>query len=402
MTEQSVGLASLFSSGQILQSNPKVSTSTSFASTAKLCYAQSGTSISGQSTISSWNPTVSESESDCPWLFCVEDGKILELPRSASAHGIGKFADKLARFPNVPKSPQLTPLPSPFASPPLSPSPTNRYFFDGPLLPPEILKKKPIGLATLGGADAGPLLSPYWGRNTVECTTTLPHGASTLSQPAATSESSEIEGISFGELDVDVGLSKDFGSLVSGSLPTDSSSSSRYSTKLSTAQSATLSHNRHVRFEPADFRISNMMVGSKRYSPHHRRPPLDRSKTCLKKKRWNEKVQDRKDSSETSTALVRSPGIDCDRLPSSFSSGSISKKGSWWRRGRFLIVIGRVRRGIGGCLSSREEDVVGESVAWATERDYWNEHLPKGESHSGDPTQVDDGTDLLRRARRYS
>ena len=394
---------SVLSSGQIVRGNPKVSTSTSFASTAKLYYAQSGTSISGQSTASSWDPTASESETDFPWLFCVENGKILELPRSTSVHGRGKFADKLARFPNVPKSPQLTPLPSPFASPLPSPSPANLRFPDWSLLPPDILKKKLGGPATLDGVDTGPLLSPRWERSAVECTTALPPVTSTSCQPTSIPEPSKIEEISFGELDVNPRLPIGSGPLAPTSLPTDSSSSSGYSTKLSIAQSATLSYSRHVHFESADFKTSSTVVGPKRHSPHHRRPPLVRSKTCLKKKRWSEKVQDRRDSSDASTALVRSPGIDCDHLPSSFSSGSLSKKGSWWRRGRLLVVIGRVRKGIGGCLPSREEDAIGGSTVWATEHDYWNEHLVKGESQRhGDPRQGDDGAELLRRISRYS
>lgn len=394
------GVTSVFSSGPVVQNNPKVSASTSFASTAKLYYAQSGTSISGQSTTSSWNASASGSESDCPWLFCVENGKILGLPRNTSVHGGRKFADKLARFPSVPKSPQLTPLPSPFTSPLPSPSPANLHFPDGPLLLPDIPKKKMDGPVTLDGVDTGPLLSPHWGRNTVEGTPGIPASR----QPTTAPDSSGIEEINFEGPGVDLGLSGDFGSLVSVYLPTDSSSSSGYGTKLSTAQSATLSYSRHVHFESADFRTSSMVAGPKRHSPHHRRPPLHRSKTCLKKKkRWSEKAQDRVDSSHAPTALVRSPWIDCDHLPSSFSSGSVSKKGSWWRRSQFSIVIGRVRRGIGGCLSSREEETVGGSVAWATEHDYWNDHLANGESQlSGDPTQDDDGTELLRRIRRYS
>lgn len=402
VTEPSVDVTSLFSSDQFVQSNAKVFPSTSFASTAKLYYAQSGTSISGQSTTSSWNPTTSESESDCPWLFCVEDGKILELPRSISVHGKTKFADKLARFPNVPTSPQLTPLPSPFASPLPSPSLAKRHFFDGPLLPPDTPEKRPSGPTTLDGVDTSSLLSPHWGRSTAECkcTATLSHGLSTLCQPTTTPEPSGIEEINFGELGVSLGLASDFGSLVSASLPTDPSSSSGYSAKLSTAR---LSHGRHVHFESADFRTSRTVVGSKRHSPHHRRPPLHRSKACLKKERWSGRAQDRRDSSDASTALVRSPGIDHDHLPSSFSSGSIPKKDSWWRRGRFSIAIGRVRRGIGGCLSSREEDTIGGSVVWATEHDYWNDHLAKGKHQgSGDPTQDDDGSELLQRIRRYS
>jgi hypothetical protein len=399
LTEPSINVNSAFSSGQNVQNNPKVSASTSFASTAKLCYAQSGTSISGQSTTSSWNPTASESGSDCPWLFRVEDGNILELPRSSSAHGGGKFADKLARFPNVPKSPQLTPLPSPFSSPPPSPSPANRHVLDGLPLP----QKRLSGPATLDGVGTSSLLSPFWERNTAECTTMFSPGTSTSCQSKTTPQSSGIEEIGFEELDVDLGLSSDFGSRVSASLPTDSSSSSGYSTRLSTAQNGTISHSRHVHFESADFRSSNILVGSKRHSPHHRRPPLHRSKVCLKKKTWSEKGQDRRDSSNASTALVRSPGIGCDHLPSSFSSGSLSKKGSWWRRGRFLIVVGRVRRGIGGCLPLREEDAAGGSVVWATEHDYWNDHLAKGETQdSSDPTRGDDGTELLRRISRYS
>lgn len=387
------------SSGQIVQNHPKASTSTSFASTAKLYYAQSGTSISGQSTTSSWNPTASESETDCPWLFRVEDGDILELPRSSSVHKGGKFADKLARFPNVPKSPQLTPLPSPFSSPPPSPSPANLHFLDGPLLP----QKKPGGPATPDGIDTNSLLSPFWERNTTECTTMLSPGMSTLCQPMAAPQTSGIKEIGFGELDVDLGLSSDFVPRVSTSFPTNSSSSSEYNTKPSTAQGGTISYSRHVRFETADFRTSSIVVGSKRHSPHHRRPPLDRSKTCLKRKPWSGRAWDRRDSSDASVALVRPPGVDSEHLPSSFSSGSISKKGLWWRRGRILVAITRVRRVIGGCLSSREEDTGGGSVVWATEHDYWSDYLARGESQrSGDPTQDDDGTELLRRVRRYS
>lgn len=389
-------MTSVFSSDPVVQNNPKVSTSTSFASTAKLCYAQSGTSISGQSTSSSWNPTPSGSESDCPWLFCVENGKILELPRSTSAHGGGKFADKLARFPNVPKSPQLTPLPSPFASPLPSPSLANFHFFDGSLLPPDTPKNKLSGPAIREGVDTSSLLSPYWERNAVECITTVSPGASASCQPTTTLESSGIEEIGFQGLDVGLGLSSDFGSLVSAFLPADSSSSSGYSTKLSTSQGAS----RHVRFESQDFRTRNMATGSIRHSPHHRWQPLNRSKTCLKKRSWNQKVQDRTGSSEASITFGRSPVVGCDHLPSSFSSGSISKKGSWCR---FLIAIGRMRRGIGGCLSSREEDAVGGPAVWATERDYWNDHMAEGGSQpSGDPTQVCEGTELLWRISRYS
>ena len=394
-TESSVDVTSVFSSGQIVQTGPKVSASTSFASTAKLFYAQSGTSISGESTASSCRPTASGSESDCPWLFCVEDGKILEVPRSTSAHGGGKFTDKLARFPNVPKSPQLTPLPSPFASPLPSPTLTTQFFLGGSFLIPETPKKKLDGTTSLDVEDGGSLLSPYWGRNTAGCSTSFPtpHRPATFTEPPPAAE------ICFGELDVDLGLSSNFASLVFDSLPADSSSSFGYSTNTPTARGTTPSYGRHVRFELADFRTSRMAVGPKRYSPHHRRPPLNRPKKCLKKKHRSGKAEDWRNSSDTSIALVRSPGVDCGHLPSSFSSGSISKRGSWWRHGRLSVVIGRVGRGIRGCLLSEEEEAFGDPV-WATEHDYWNDHLAEGESkRSGDPK---DGEALLERIRRYS
>ena len=390
-------MSSVFSSGQIIQTDLKVSASTSLASTVRLLYAQSGTSISGESTTSSCHPTASGSESDCPWLFHVEDGKILEVSRSTSLHGGGKFADKLARFPNVPKSPLLTPLPSPFASPLPSPSPANRFFFDGSLTA-GIPKKKPGGATSLEAGDTGSQFSPCWGRKTAGCSTTFPRRTSTPYQPPASTESSSVTEVSFEGLDVDPGLSSNFGSMVSNPLPTDPLPSSRHSTKLSTAQNATLSYGRHVRFESADFRTSSTATGSKRYSPHHRRPPLNRSKTCLKKKRRN-KAEDWRDSSDASTALVRSPGVDCDHLPSSFSSGSVSKRGSWWRHGRLPIVIGRVRRGIRGCLSLEGEEAFG-SPAWATEHDYWNDHLAKGESKRSSDSMGNDGGALLQRIRR--
>lgn len=404
VAESCIDVTSAFPSWPIVQSNPKViSASTSFASTAKLYYAQSGTSISGQSTASSWNPTASGSESDCPWLFSVEDGKILEVPRSTSAHGGGKFADKLARFPNVPTSPQLTPLPSPFASPLPSPSLANRHFLYGSPLPQDILNKKPSGTATVDADEPGSLLSPYRERDSAECSTVFSRGIPISCQPTTAAGPSGVAEISFGELDL--GLSSDFGSLVSCYLATHSSSSSSsgYSTKLSTAQSATLSYGRHVHFESGDFRPSNLGTGEKRHSPHHRRPPFVQSKTCLKKKRWSEKGRDRRGLLDAPAALVRSPGVDCDHLPSSFSSESISKKGSWWRRGRFLVTIGRVRRGIGGCLSLREVDTLGGSVAWATEHDYQSDHLVEGKSkRPGDQKQGGDGTELLQRIRTYS
>ena len=393
VTEPSIDLSSVLSSGQIVQTDPKVSASTSFASTARLFYAQSGTSISGQSTASSCRPTASGSESDCPWLFYVEDGKILEMPESTSVRGGGKLADKLARFPNVPKSPQLTPLPSPFASPPASPSPADQFFLGGPFLTPDI-KNNPDETTSLGAENTGPLLSPYWGRNAAGCSVAFSPGMSAKYQPPST-ESSPVAEISFGELDVDLGLSGNFGSLVSGSLPINSQFSSGYNTRLSTVQDVTLTYGRHVRFESADFRTSSAGGGSKRYSPHHRRLPLDRSKTCLKKKRRSEKARDPRD---TSIALVRSPEICCDDLPSSFSSGSISKRGSWWQRGRFLVVIGRVRRGIRGCLSVEEGDTLDDSV-WAAQCDQNDQGEPR---RSDDPMGDDDGGALLRRIRRYA
>jgi len=393
-TEPPIDVTFAFSPGQTVQSNPKVSASTSFASTAKLFYAQSGTSISGESTTSSCHPTASGSESDCPWLFYVEDGKILEAPRSTSSHGGGKFADKLARFPNVPKSPQLTPLPSP--------SPTNLYFLDGSLLTSDVPKKKLGGTTTLDAVGAGSLLSPHWERNTAGWPTTFSPGMFTPYRPVTSAESSSIAEISFGELDVDLGLSRSFGSLAPDSLPTDPSSSSGYSTKLPTAQSATPSYGRHVRFESTDFRTSSMAVGSKQRPPYPRRPPLARSKTCLKKKRRDEKTKDWKNSSNASTALVRSPGVDCGHLPSSFSSSSISKRGSRWKHGRFLVVIRRMRRGIRGCLSLQEEETF-DGSAWATERNYWDDHLAEGESkRSGSLTRDYDGGVLLQRIRRYT
>lgn len=402
-TEPSVDLTSVLS-GRIVQTNPKVSASNSFASTAKLFYAQSGTSISGESTISSCRPTASESENEYPWLFYVEDGRILEVPQSTSTRGGGKLADKLARFPNVPKSPQLTPLPSPFASPPSSPSPANRFFLDGPLPTPDI-KRQPGGITSLDVDGTGSRLSPYWGRNAAECSTALSSGTS---QPTTSVGPSSVAEISFGELDVDLGLSNNFDTLVFDSLPTGSPYSSGYSTKLSTAQSATPSHGRHVRFESADFRMGNMAGGSKRHSPHHRRLSIDRSKTCLKKKRRGEKTKGWKnrDSSDASTTLMRSlPGeVGCDPLSSSFSSGSIPKRGSWWQHGRLLVVIGRIRRGIRGCLSLEEEEIFG-SPAWATEHDYWDDHLTENESRRSDDLMGDDDDDggtLLRRIRRYA
>ena len=391
-------MTSVVSSGQIVQSNPKVSASISFSSTAKLSYTQSGTSISGGSTANSCHPTASGSESDCPWLFCVEDGKILEISQSSSVHGGGNFADKLARFPKVPKSPQLTPLPSPFASPPLSPSATNPYFIDESLPAPDNTKKQPSGMTTVDTVYAGSLLSPYWERNTAGCPSTVPPGMSTPYRPTTFAESPSITEITFGELDADLGLSGNFGSLVSGTLPTDSSSSSGYST----AQSATPSHSRHVRFESADFRTSNMTVGSKRHLSRQRRPPLNRSKTYTKKKYRSEEAKDRRSSSDASTALVRSPEADRNHLPSSFSSGSISKRSSWWQHGRFFVAIGRVRRGIRGCLSLQEEETFGGTV-WATEHDYWNDHLPEGEpKRPGDPMRDYDGRALLHRIRTYT
>lgn len=390
-------MAPVFSSGQIVQSDPNASTSISFASTAELFYTQSRTSISGQSTTNSCHPTTSGSESDCPWLFCVEDGKILEVPRSSSVHGGGKFADKLARFPNVPKSPQLTPLPSPFASPLPSPSAANPYFIGGSLPAPDNPKK--LSGPTMDVAYAGSLLSPHWERNPTVCASGFSPGVSILYQPSISLESSSI-GITFGDLGVDLELCGSFGSLVSDTLPTDSSSSSGHGTKLSTAQSATPSYGRHVRFETADFRTSGMAMGSKRHSPHHRRPPLNRSKTCMKKRR-SEKANGRRNSSDASSALVRSPGVDYDHLPSSFSSGSISKRGPWWQHGRLFVAIGRVRRGFRGCLSSQGGETLGDSI-WVTEREYRSNHLSKGESkRSGDPVRGGDGRALLRRIRRY-
>ena len=397
VTESSIDVTSVFSSGQVAQSNPKVSTSTSFSSTAKLFYTQSGTSISGESTTNSCHPTASGSESDCPWLFYVEDGKILEVPQSSSAHGDGKLADKLARFPKVPKSPQLTPLPSPFASPPPSPSATNPYFPDGWLPTPDSPKKKPSGTTTMDIAYAGSLLSPYWERNTAGCPSTISPGMSTPYRPTTSAELPPIAEITFGELDADLGLSGNFGSLVS--VPTDSSSSSGYSTRLSTARSAIPSYGRHVRFESADFRTGSIAVGSKRNLP---RPPLNRSKTYMKKKRRGEKAKGWRNSSDASTALVRSPDVGCNHLPSSFSSSSISKRSSWWQHGRLFVAIGRVRRGIRGCLSPQEE-VNLDGTVWATERDYWNDHLPKDESkRPGDPTRDHDGRALLYRIRTYT
>ena len=393
-TESSIDVISVFSSGRIAQTDPKVSTSTSFASTAKLFYAQSGTSISGESTASSYRPTVSGSESDCPWLFQVEDGKILEVPRSASLHGGGRFADKLSRFPNVPKSPLLTPLPSPLASPLPSPSPANRFFPDGLFLTTGDPRKKRGGTTPLDAEDTGLPFSPYWDRKTAGCSTAFSPGTPTPYQPGTSAESSSVAEINFGELGVNLRLSSNFGSV---SLPTDSSSSSGYSTKLSTAQNATPSYGRHVRFESADFRTSNTaMGGSIRHSPHHRRPPLNRSKACLKKKRRNER-----DSSDTSITFVRSPEVDCDHLPSSFSSGSISKRGSWWQHGRLLVAIRRVRKGVRGCLSVEGEEASSGRV-WATERDYWDDHLVQGKSKRlGGPAGDDaDGRALLRRIRK--
>lgn len=401
-TEPSIDATSVFSSGEIVRSNPNASASTSFSSTAKLFYTQSGTSISGESTTNSCHPTASGSESDCPWLFYVEDGKILEVPQGPSVHGGGKFADKLARFPNVPKSPQLTPLPSPFASPPLSPSATNPYFVDVSLPIPDDCKKKLGGPTTTEVVYTGSLLSPYWERNAAGCPSTVSPGMSTSYRPMTSAESPSIAEIAFGELDADLGLSGNFGSLASGTLPTDSSSSSGYSTRLSTAQSAIPSYGRHVRFESADFRTGSMAVGSKRHLPHQRRPPLNRSKTYTKRKRRSEKAKDWRNSSDTSTALVRPPEVDCDHLPSSFSSGSISKRSSWWQHGRLFVAIGRARRGIRGCLSLQEEET-SDGTVWATERDYWNDHLSEGESkRPGDPMRDYDGRALLRRIRTYT
>ena len=399
LIEPSVDVASVFSPGAAVQNDHRVYTSASFASTARLRYAQSGTSVS---TSSSWNPTASGSESDCPWLFCVEDGKILEVSRNSSVQGGRKFADKLARFPKVPKSPQMTPLPSPFASPLPSPSPANLQFLDQMFSPPEYPEEKSIGTTTLCVSDAGFLLSPYWGRNATECSTALPIGASGLRQPTIIAESPEIMETNFRKLGVDLGLS-DIGSLVSDPFPTKSSYSSGYSTKLSTAQGPTPGHSHHVRFESADFRTSNTTLESARHSPHHKRPSLNRSKTCLKRGNWSGKVQDQRGSCDASAASVRPPGVDCDHLTSTFSSGSISKKGPWWRRGRFSAVIRRVRKGIGGCLTLREDDSFCGSCAWATEHDYWNDHLAKGKyRHPGGPTRDTDGTELLRRVGRYT
>jgi hypothetical protein len=401
VTEPSMDAISVFSSGRIAQSIPEVSASASFPSTAKLFYTQSGTSLSGESTANSCHPTASGSESDCPWLFCVEDGKILEVPQNSSVHGGGKFADKLARFPNVPKSPQLTPLPSPFTSPPPSPSASNPYFIDGPLPTPDNPRKKPSG-TTMEAAYPGSLLSPYWERDTVGCPSTISPGTSTPYRPKTSVGSPSIAEITFGEPDADLRLSGNFGSLVSGTLPTDSSSSSGYSTRLLTAQSATPSYRRHVRFESADFRASSMAVVSRRHLPRQRRPLLSRSKKYMKSDRRSEKAKDWMNSSDASTALVRSPGADFNHLPSSFSSGSISKKSSWWQHGRLLVAIGRVRRGIRGCLSLQEEETLGGTV-WATERDYWNDHLSNGESkRSSDPMRDYDGRALLRRIRTYT
>ncbi|KAF9651804.1 hypothetical protein BDM02DRAFT_563288 [Thelephora ganbajun] len=183
LTQPSIDATSVFSSGQIVQSNPEVSASTSFASTAKLYYAQSGTSISGESTTSSYHPTASGSESDCPWLLYVEDGKILEVPRSTPVHGGGKFADKLARFPNVPKSPQMTLLPSP--------SPANQNFFNGSLHTPTIPKKLG-GTATLDTPDVRSLLSPYWERNNARYSTGFAPGISAPYRPITPAESLSI------------------------------------------------------------------------------------------------------------------------------------------------------------------------------------------------------------------
>lgn len=64
--------------------------------------------------------------------------------------------------------------------------------------------------------------------------------------------------------------------------------------------------------------------------------------------------------------------------------------------------MGRVRRGIRGCLSLQEEDTFGGS-AWATERDYWDDHLAEGESkRPGNLVRDDDGGALLQRIRRYT
>ena len=398
MIEPFIDTASVLSSGQSDQSDAKVSASTSFNSTVKLSYAQSGTSISGESSSNSCHPTASGSESDCPWLFCVEDGKILEVPRSSSTHGGGKFADKLARFPNVPKSPQLTPLPSPFTSPPPSPSAVDSYFIARPLPTPGS-PKKPYGRTAMGASYAYSLLSPYWERNTAGCSSAISPEIFTH-RLATSADSSSMAEISFGELDVDLG--GNFGSLASDIFPTDSSSSSGQSTKLSIAQSATPSYGRHVRFESTDFRTSNTAAGSKRCSPHHRQMFLNQQKTRTKKKRRGERVTGRRSSPDAFIALVRSPGVDYDHLSSSFSSGSISKRGSWWQHGRLSVAIGRVRRGIRGCLSSQEEGSPSGTV-WATERDYWNNHSPRRESErSGNLMRCDDGRVLLRRIRRYT
>lgn len=396
MIEPSIDATSVLSSGQ---SDAKVSASTSFASTVKLSYAQSGTSISGESSSNSYHPTASGSESDCPWLFCVEDGKILEVPRSSSTHGGGKFADKLARFPNVPKSPQLTPLPSPFASPPPSPSAVDSYFITRPLPTPDS-PKKPYGRTTTSASYAYSLLSPYWERNAAGCSSAISPDIFTPYRLPTPAESSSIAEISFGELDVDLG--GNFGSLASDIFPADSSSSSGYSTKLSIAQSATPSYGRHVRFESTDFRTSNTAAGSKRCSPHHRQTRLNQQKTRAKKKRRGERVTGRRNSPDAFITLVRSPGVDYDHLSSSFSSGSISKRGSWWQHGRLSVAIGRVRRGIRGCLSSQEEGSPSGTV-WATEHDYWNNHSSRRESErSGSPMRCNDGRMLLRRIRRYT
>jgi len=396
VTEPSIDLPSVFSSGQTVQTGPKVPTSTSFASTARLFYAQSGTSISGQSTTSSCHPTVSGSEGDCPWLFYVEDGRILEAPQSTPVHGGGKLADKLARFPNVPKSPQLTPLPSPFASPPASPSPASQFFLGGSSLTPDI-KKKPDGTTSLGAENTGSLLSPYWERNI-----SVAFSPGIYKYQHTSAELSPVAEISFGELDVDLGLSSNFGSLVSDSLQTGSPPSSGHGARLSAVQRVTLSYGRHVRFESADFRTSGTAAGQKRHSPHHRRPPLSRSKTCLKKKRRSERAKGWRNPSDTSIPLVGALGVHCDHLPSSFSSGSISKRSSWWQRGRLLVVIGRVRRGIRGCLSVEEEETLDDPV-WVTERDHWDDRLAEGGSRrTGDLMGDDDGGALLRRIRRYT
>jgi len=143
-------------------------------------------------------------------------------------------------------------------------------------------------------------------------------------------------------------------------------------------------------------------MGQKRHFPHHRRPLLNRSKAFTKVGRQGGKTKDRRNSSDTSTALVRSPGVDCDHLSSSFSSGSIQKRGSWWQHGRIFVAIGKMRRGIRGCLSLQEEETLGGTV-WATEHDYWNEHLFGGESKRFDDLVGDDGGGaLLHRISRYT